>query len=237
MTAKIIEETSLRGKQKIYRDRIHAAKILANMVEDFVDKYTCLAAIPNGGVPIGLTIAEMLNVDLGLMIVARLLIPWEKMKGFGALTSDGVMEINWENVKRFNITQEIVDEQLRSARNKIAEMLRRFGSRVADISHYKTIILIDDGIASGYTMLASIKSLRRRWHGRIIVAAPTGFESGINLLSNAADIILCPNIKPTIHIRDAYINLPKLSYSQTEKILEEFKRSCKARFIHFLVGN
>ncbi|RLG09073.1 MAG: hypothetical protein DRN68_02530 [Thaumarchaeota archaeon] len=231
MTAKIIEKTSLREKLKIYKDRTHAAKVLADMLEDLIDKYTCLAAIPNGGVPIGLTIAGMLNIDLGLMIIARLLIPWEKMRGFGALSSDGVIEINWENVRRFNIAQEIIDEQLRSARNKIDEMLRRFGSRIADISRYKTIVLIDDGIASGYTMLASIKSIRRRWNGRIVSATPTGFKRGINLLKDIADIILCPNIKSTIHIRDAYINFPELDYSQTEKILREFKKAYPSLFI------
>jgi len=231
LTAKIIEEISLREKQKIYKDRVHAAKILADMIKDFTDEHTCLAVIPNGGIPIGLTIAEMLNVDFGLMIVARLLIPWEKMRGFGALTSDGIIEINWENVKRFNITQAVIEEQLRSARNRIAKMLMIFGSQAADISRYKTMILIDDGIASGYTMLASIKSIRRRWHNRIIAAAPTGFESGINLLKGLVDVILCPNIRSTIHIRDAYISLPKLNLLQAKKFLEEFKKSHPNLFI------
>jgi len=231
LVAKIIERVRLRGKLKIYRNRVHAAKILANMSEDRVDEDTCLAAIPNGGIPIGTSVAGTLGIDLGLMIVARLLIPWEERKGFGALSFDGVVEINWENVKRFNITQAVIEEQLRSARNKIDEMLRRFGTRIADISHYKTMILIDDGIASGYTMLTSIKSIRKRWSGKMIVAVPTGFKDGINLLKDTADIILCPNVKSTIHIRDAYIEFPKLDFHQTEKILREFREMFPARFI------
>jgi len=231
LAAKIIERTSLRDRLKVYRDRVHAAKILANMIKDLVDESTCLAAIPNGGIPVGVTIAETLNVGLGLMIVARLLIPWERMMGFGALSFDGVLEINWENVKRFNIVREVIEEQLRSARRKIDDMLRRFEPRVADISRYKTMILVDDGIASGYTMLASIRSIKKRWSGKIIVAVPTGFKDGINLLKDIADIILCPNVKSTIHIRDAYIEFPKLDFNQTEKILREFKESFPARFI------
>jgi len=232
LAAKIIERTSLRDRLKIYMDRVHAAKILANMIKDLVDENTCLAAIPNGGVPVGVTIAEMLKIDLGLMIVARLLIPWERMMGFGALSFDGVLEINWENVKRFNIVREVVEEQLISARRKIDDMLRRFGPGVADISCYKTMILVDDGIASGYTMLASIKSVRRRWDGKVIAAAPTGFKDGISLLKDIADIILCPNIKSTIHIRDAYICFPKLDRHETEKILREFKE----RFPNLFIG-
>ena len=232
MAAKIIERTNLRDRLKIYRDRVHAAKILANMIKGLVDESTCLAAIPNGGVPVGVTVAEMLNIDLGLMIVARLLIPWERMMGFGALSFDGVLEINWENVKRFNIVREVIEEQLRSARRKIDDMLRRFGPRVADISRYKTVILVDDGIASGYTMLASIKSVRRRWDGKVIAAAPTGFKDGISLLKDIADIILCPNIKSTTHIRDAYICFPKLDCHETEKILGEFKE----RFPNLFIG-
>ena len=232
MAAKIIEKTSLRDRLKVYRDRVHAAKILANMIKDLVDENTCLAAIPNGGVPVGVTIAEMLNIGLGLMIVARLLIPWERMMGFGALSFDGVLEINWENVKRFNIVREVVEEQLRSARRKIDDMLRRFEPRVADLSCYKTMILVDDGIASGYTMLASIKSVRRRWDGKVIAAAPTGFKDGISLLKDIADMILCPNIKSTIHIRDAYIYFPKLDCRETEKILREFKE----RFPNLFIG-
>ena len=231
LIAKVIEERSLRGRLKIYRDRVHAAKILADAIEGLVDEDTCLAAIPNGGVPIGTTLAGILGIDLGLMIVARLLIPWEERRGFGALSFDGVVEINWENVKRFNITQVVIEEQLRSARNKIDEMLKRFGMRIADITHYKTMILVDDGIASGYTMLASIKSIKKRWSGKIIVAVPTGFKDGINLLKDIADIILCPNVKSTIHIRDAYIEFPKLDFNQTEKILREFRESFPARFI------
>ena len=234
MAAKIVERTDLREKLKIYRDRVHAAKILANMIEDLVDEDTCLAAIPNGGVPIGVKIAETLDIELGLMMVARLLIPWEIMRGFGALSSDGILEINWENVKRFNIAQEIVEKQLRSAKSKIDEMLRRFGSKAAEISRYRTIILVDDGIASGYTMLTSIKSIRRRWKGRIIAAAPTGFEDGISLLKDAADIIICPNIKSTIHIREAYIDFPKLDYHEAEKILREFKERFPSLFIGYI---
>jgi len=234
LAAKIIERTGLRDRLKVYRDRVHAAKILANMIKDLVDESTCLAAIPNGGIPVGVTIAETLNVGLGLMIVARLLIPWERMMGFGALSFDGVLEINWENVKRFNIVREVVEEQLRSARRKIDDMLRRFGPRVADISCYKTMILVDDGIASGYTMLTSIKSVRRRWDGKVIAAAPTGFKDGISLLKGIADVILCPNIKSTIHIRDAYIDLPKLDYSETERILKEFRERFPSPFIGYI---
>jgi len=234
LAAKIVERTGLRERLKIYRDRVHAAKILASMIEDLIDDDTCLAAIPNGGVPIGVTIAGTLNIDLGLMMVARLLIPWEGMRGFGALSFDGILEINWENVKQFNITQEIVEEQLSSARSKIDEMLRRFGSRAAEISRYRTMILVDDGIASGYTMLTSIKSIRRRWRGRIIAAAPTGFKDGINLLKDAADIIVCPNIKSMIHIRDAYIDFPKLDYHEAEKILREFKERSPSLFIGYI---
>jgi len=234
LAAKIVERTGLRERLKIYRDRVHAAKILANMIKNLIDDDTCLAAIPNGGVPIGVTIAGTLNIDLGLMIVARLLIPWEEIRGFGALSFDGILEINWENVKRFNIAQEVVEKQLRSARSKIDEMLRRFGSRIAEISRYRTMILVDDGIASGYTMLTSIKSIKKRWRGRIIAAAPTGFKNGINLLKDAADIIVCPNIKSTIHIRDAYIDFPKLDYHEAEKILREFKERSPSLFIGYI---
>jgi len=234
LAAKVIERTSLRNRLKIYRDRVHAAKVLADMIKDLVDGNTCLAAIPNGGVPIGVTIAETLNIDLGLMIVTRLLIPRERMMGFGALSFDGVLEINWENVKRFNIVKEVIEEQLRSARRKIDEMLKRFGPRIANISCYKTMILVDDGIASGYTMLASIKSIRRRWSGRMIAAVPTGFEDGINLLKDVADVIICPNIKSTIHIRDAYIDLPKLDHNETERILKEFRERFPSPFIGYI---
>jgi len=234
LAAKIVERMGLRERLKIYRDRVHAAKILANMIEDLVDDDTCLAAIPNGGVPIGVTIAETLDIDLGLMMVARLLIPWEGMRGFGALSSDGILEINWENVKRFNIAREVVERQLKSARGKIDEMLRRFGSKAAEISRYRTMILVDDGIASGYTMFTSIKSIRRRWKGRIIAAAPTGFKDGVNLLKDAADMIICPNIKSTMHIRDAYIDFPKLDYEEAEKILREFKERSPSLFIGYI---
>jgi len=81
LAAKIVERTGLRERLKIYRDRVHAAEILANIIEDLIDDDTCLAAIPNGGVPIGVTIADMLDIELGLMMVARLLIPWEGGEG------------------------------------------------------------------------------------------------------------------------------------------------------------
>jgi len=96
------------------------------------------------------------------------------------------------------------------------------------------MILVDDGIASGYTMLTSIKSIRRRWKGRIIAAAPTGFKDGINLLKDAADMIICPNIKSTIHIRDTYIDFPKLDYEEAEKILREFKERSPSLFIGYI---
>ncbi|HEX79184.1 MAG TPA: phosphoribosyl transferase, partial [Dehalococcoidia bacterium] len=150
-------------QQPIFESRYDAGKQLAEKLGEYRNQSVIILAIPNGGIPVALQVALALNADLDLIISRKIPIPLRPEGGFGAVADDGTTILNQDVLKTINLNEKQVNYQVSRVRNDIQQrsLLYR-GSRPITIVSDKTVIIIDDGLASGYTMMAAVESIRRR---------------------------------------------------------------------------
>lgn len=224
MTAKIIEEHDLREKVKVFRDRFHAGKLLAEKLQEYSQlKNVIVLAIPAGGVPVGYVIAKELDIPIDMVIVRKAQIPWNTEAGFGAVTWDGVTVLNELLIDQLGLTEEDIEESIYETKKNIEKRLRKFrGNKPLPELEDKAIILVDDGLATGFTMLAAVMSLRKNLPKKIIVAIPTASLGAIDLLRSEVDEIVCLNIRSgSFAVADAYENWYDLTDEEVQGILLE----------------
>lgn len=172
----------------VYKDRIDAGKHLAKSLQEFHGTNTLVLGIPRGGVPVAATIAHRLELEWNVIVTRKLPVPWNPEAGFGAIAADGSMVLNEAMVHGLQLSRSRIDKVAEETR---AEVLRRteFFTRERPPTPVtgKTVIVVDDGLASGYTMLAAIKALRKQSASQIIAAAPVASRSAAALIEQEAD--------------------------------------------------
>ncbi len=193
-----------------YKDREHAGRILAEELskESFVTKPLVLA-VPNGGVAVALPIAEALDATLDVIIVRKLQIPFNPEAGFGALTSLGTMMLNTDLVSRLGLSNQDIKSVRTQTEKQIESRKEAYAGLVGlYFPENKDVILVDDGLASGYTMLAAVTSVRDSNPKSITVAAPTASASAAKRISAFVDRLVCPKVGSgfVFAVADAYEN-------------------------------
>ena len=228
MTAKIIEDPTYRERVFVFRDRHHAGKFLSEKLREYADKgNVILLALPAGGVPVGYAVAKELGIPMDVMVVRKIQIPRNTEAGFGAVTWDGETVLNEPLVAQLGLTKEVIEESISKTRSIIQERLRKFrGNKTIPNLKDKIVILVDDGLASGFTMLTAARSARRKQPEKIIAAVPTASMGAIKLLSPEVDEIVCLNIRsgPVFAVADAYKNWYDLTDKEVTKILESAEK-------------
>lgn len=220
---RLIEEYALRNKFYVFKDRYHAGELLAEKLREYGVADAYVLAIPAGGVPVGYVISKRLGFPFDVIVVRKIHIPWNQEAGFGAITFDGIIIFNERLLRALGLTREEIDHRIKVEKEAIERRLKllRGDKPFPDITG-KTTILVDDGIASGYTMLSAVKSVVRRKPKRIVVAVPTGSESAIRLLEPWVDDMVCLNVRtgPVFAVADAYENWYDLTDEDVVKILK-----------------
>lgn len=206
---KIVDDPAYRNKNFVFKDRLHAAELLAGKLMKYADNLTLLLAIPSGGVPIGYVISRKLDIAFDVIVVRKIQIPWNAEAGFGAMTWEGDVILNEPLIASLRLPSEAVEQSIRKTREVIYARLKIFrGNRPFPNLKTRTVIVVDDGLASGFTMLAAVKSIRRGFPGKIIVAVPTASSTAIELLADSVDELICLNIRlgSMFAVADAYLN-------------------------------
>ena len=225
MTAKIIEDQAYRDRVSVFRDRFEAGKLLADKLREYSDKKNVMIlAIPAGGVPVGYIVAKQLSVPMDVMVVRKIQIPWNTEAGFGAVTWDSKIILNQGLVEQLGLTKEEIESSILSIKINIQERITKFrGEKPMPDLKDKVVILVDDGLASGFTMLAASRSVRERAPKKVIVAVPTASLGAIELLAPEVDEIVCLNIRsgPSFAVAEAYENWYDLTDEDVLRILLE----------------
>ena len=194
--ATLIENEKLRNRNRVFADRSEAGLQLAEMLRNVVDPDSLVLAIPSGGVPVGLALARTLGLDFDLVLVRKVQIPWNTEAGFGAVNMDADLIINEHLLYLLNLSGEQVERQVKTAMVSIEERNTKFrqNKQFPDIAD-RAVIVVDDGLASGYTMKAAIAYVRKRNPGAINVAVPTGSADTVKMLLQEMDTLCCLNIR------------------------------------------
>jgi putative phosphoribosyl transferase len=158
-----------------FRNRAEAGQQLAKRLMKYAGRPDLLVlALPRGGVPVGYEVAQALNAPLDVFVVRKLGVPGHEELAMGAIASGGVRVVNGEVIESLRIPNEVIDA---AAARELRELERRERAyrddRPAPDVQGRTVILVDDGIATGSTMKAAIEALRQLEASRIVVAVPT----------------------------------------------------------------
>jgi predicted phosphoribosyltransferase len=223
LTAKIVEHPELRDRIGVYRDRAEAGDNLAGELKDFAgDPAVLVLAIPAGGVPVGCEIARSLKVPLDVIVTRKVQIPWSSEVGFGAVAWDGKCILNDKLVGQLQLTEQEQEKAVLEAKLNVERRIEKFrGDKLLPNLDSKTVILVDDGLASGYTMLASAMSVQEQSPIKVIVAVPTASLGAVELLQPEVDVIVCPNIRTDalFAVAEAYDNWYDLSDKEVLELL------------------
>jgi putative phosphoribosyl transferase len=202
----VVEWPRFRNKHRVFKDRLQAGMFLATELEKHVKENTALLALPAGGIPVGYAISKRLGVPLGVAVVRKIQVPWNTEAGFGAVAWDGSVVLNDVLLKELDLTSSQVKDCISRTKQIVSERVQKFAAGSFPEIGNRTVVLVDDGLASGYTMMVAIDSVKRRGPQRIIVTVPTGSDGAIQLLSSKADLLICLNIRagPVFAVADAY---------------------------------
>jgi putative phosphoribosyl transferase len=203
------DDPTLRDRTYVFADRAEAGGRLAEMLQDIQDKPFRLFAIPAGGVPVAAPVARAFAVPLDVIIVRKIQLPWTTEAGFGALDPDGTPMFNEPLTSRLSLTPEQIEEQVAKTLVNLREReaLFRGGRPYPDLTG-ETAVIVDDGLASGYTMRAAVRFLQGKNAARLVVAVPTASERTAQAILSLVDLLVCPNIRGGLSfaVADAYKN-------------------------------
>jgi predicted phosphoribosyltransferase len=154
---KLIEDRSLRDKLFVFKDRKEAGMLLSKSLSGYKGTGNIVLAIPSGGVSVAAEIAIALMLSLDVVIVRKIQIPFNPEAGFGAVEPDGKVIFNEELLRRLGLSEEEIERQIHKTKDIIKRRNERFrkGQNFPSIKN-RTVIIVDDGLASGYSMLAAI---------------------------------------------------------------------------------
>ncbi|NHI94691.1 MAG: phosphoribosyltransferase [Candidatus Lokiarchaeota archaeon] len=219
----MIKLISYSNEIGIYENRYHAGKVLANFLTKYKEN-AVIYCIPNGGVPVAEELSEALHIPYDLLIVRKLKIPNNPEAGFGAVTIDESITLNEELLKYIPISQASIDLEVKKTIENIKTRIKLYkGSNDFLNVKDKNVILTDDGLASGYTMISGIKSIRKMNPNKIIVAIPTASMSSIEKVEKLVSELYCPNVRGTpFAVASAYNNWYDLD---DDEVLELLKNS------------
>jgi predicted phosphoribosyltransferase len=176
-----------------FRDRVHAGKVLAERLRAYANRPDVLVlALPRGGVPVAYEVAKALHVPMDVFLVRKLGVPGHEELAMGAVASGGVRVINEDVVRSLGIPDAVID---RVASKELIELSRREqayrGNRPEPDIRGKTIILVDDGLATGSTMRAAVRALRTKQPAKIVVAVPIAAPETCDALAREVDEMVC----------------------------------------------
>jgi len=224
MKAELFEKKELRNEAHIFQDRFQAGQVLAEMLAPHYREApeAAILAIPAGGVPVGSRISEELKIPFDLIIVRKIQIPGNAEAGFGAMTPEGSVFLNEELLSYLNLSPAQIEAQKNMVKKDLEERNRLFraGRPFPDLSG-KSVILVDDGLASGFTMMASVDTAKKKGAGRIAVAVPTAPLRSIKRIEHLVNEIYCANIRETAYfaVADAYKEWYDLSREEVLQLL------------------
>ena len=175
----------------MFQNRTQAAQRLAHRLKEYADEKPLVLAIPRGAVPMGRIIADTLYGDLDVVLVHKLGAPGNPELAIGAVSEDGHVFVG-ENARRIGVSQSYIEREAERQRRVLTERREAYTpDRERFDPEGRTVIVVDDGVATGATMIAALDAVRRADPKRLIVAVGVAPQSTLNQLREGADEVVC----------------------------------------------
>ncbi|OFW01606.1 MAG: phosphoribosyl transferase [Acidobacteria bacterium RIFCSPLOWO2_02_FULL_68_18] len=215
-----------------FEDRRAAGRALAARLQQYAARRDVLVlALPRGGVPVAVEVARALGAPLDLFLVRKLGTPGHQELAMGAIASGGVRVLNDDVVRWYGITPDRIDAVAREEERELErrETAYREGREPAPVEG-RTVILIDDGLATGSTMRAAVQAVRRRKPARVVVAVPVGAPQTCDELSAEADEVVCTRTPERFTaVGQWYVDFEQTTDEDVRRLLREHVRPAPPR--------
>ncbi|OXY91430.1 phosphoribosyltransferase [Streptomyces diastatochromogenes] len=181
-----------------YRDRAEAGRRLAGLLSDLRDKGELpdpvVLALPRGGIAVAAPVARALDAPLDVLVVRKIGAPHHEEFAVGALAADDPPLFDSDTLDRLGLTEERLRPTVERERAELARREHRYrGDRPPPELKGRTVIVVDDGLATGATARAALRHVWRRAPARVVLAVPVGAPDSLDLLADEADVIVCPH--------------------------------------------
>ncbi len=219
---RILEIEKLHDQTGLFADRNEAGQVLSGLVGQLDLQHPLVLAIPAGGLPVAIPLAEALGCQLDVAVVSKITLPWNSEAGYGAVAFDGGYLLNEPMIRAVGLSESDVGLGLAKTRAKVVRRVAalRKGRPMPDLLDHE-VILVDDGLASGFTMRAAVAALRRAGAKELIVAVPSGHEEAVRSMAQQVDVMCCANIRSgrSFAVAAAYRHWCDVSEAEVEQLL------------------
>ena len=212
-----------------FRDRSAAGRALAARLADTLQQpppnaaNALVLALPRGGLPVARPIAEALALPLDVLIVRKLGVPGQPEFAMGAIASGGLQVLNDEVVRELDISAASIATVARAEAAELARRERLYrGQRAPPAIGGRTVIVVDDGLATGATMRAAVRALRTQAPARIVVAVPVAAADSVALLRDEADaVVTVATPEPFVAVGRWYRQFDQVEDAEVQRLLAE----------------
>jgi putative phosphoribosyl transferase len=177
----------------MFQDRRDAGRQLAQKLKEYADNPSVLVlGLPRGGVPVAFEVAQALHAPLDVFVVRKLGAPGHEELAMGAVASPGVRVLNAEVIRMLRISSAVIDSAAAAEMREVERQQREYRGHAPFLSLAgRTVIVVDDGLATGSTMRAAVQALRQSHPARIVVAVPVAAPDTAERLRKEADEVVC----------------------------------------------
>lgn len=224
----MMECPELRNRVGIFQDRSAGGRRLAALLEDLRNEHPLVLAIPAGGVPVAVEIARALGCELDVAAVSKITLPTNTEVGYGAVAFDGSVEYNTALIRAVGLRHETVQQRREQTLEKVQRRMARLrGDAPFPDLEGRTVILVDDGLASGFTMKTALQAVRRKRPRALVVAVPTAHTESIALVLPHVAALYCVNVRSgwSFAVADAYRNWYDVSDEEAETLLRNHRET------------
>jgi putative phosphoribosyl transferase len=210
----------------MFADRADAGRRLGAALARYRDQSPVILALPRGGVPVGLEVARALGAPLDVIVVRKLGAPGHEELAVGAIAA-GAAYVDWPIVRQLGVSQSYLEQVTAAEERELErrEQAYRQGRAALPVEG-RTVILVDDGLATGATLRAAIAALRQRHPARLVVAVPVGAPESVARLREAADDVICLEQPPDFRaVSLTYRDFSATSDTEVVDCLDAARRS------------
>lgn len=209
---------------RVFRDRYEAGRLLAERLAHYANRSdVVILALPRGGVPVAFEIATALHVPLDIMVVRKLGVPGHEELAMGAIASGGVQVVNQDVVRNLGLSPAALESVAATEYLELTRRERAYrGNRGSTVVEGRTVILVDDGLATGSTMRAAVAALRGRHPARIVIAVPTAAPETCEELKAEVDEMVCATTPtPFYGVGQWYDDFSQTTDEEVRDLLEQ----------------
>lgn len=213
------------GDAEPFEDRVEAGRQLGRRLQDEYGERGDLLVLglPRGGVPVALEVARALDAPLDVLVVRKLGVPSQPELAFGAIATGGERYLDRDMIGRLGLSEEQVDEVVAREREELRRREEEYRGGAGDLRvEGRTVLVVDDGVATGATLQAALRVLREADAGRVVAAVPVAPAESLEQLEEDADDVVCLRTpEPFVAISPHYRSFPQTTDDEVRRLLAE----------------